>query len=94
MDFFKFSVYSWPSFVKVKARFGQVGDWVGLGLAKLLTKSAKSRTRLVKVRARTIMRFFFDYCQDPGPGPGPNLVLTWLGSLVPLLVKTGLGVDI
>ena len=54
-----------------------MGDWVGLGLAKLLTKSAKSRTRLVKVRARTIMRFFFDYCQDPGPGPGPNLVLTW-----------------
>ena len=22
----KYSVYSWPSFVKVKARFGQVGD--------------------------------------------------------------------
>ena len=24
----KYSVYSWPSFVKVKARFGQVGDQV------------------------------------------------------------------
>ena len=27
----KYSVYSWPNYVKVKARFGQVNDQVDIG---------------------------------------------------------------
>ena len=47
-----------PHFVKVKARFGQFGDEYGQGfihyMAKLVTRLARSKTRLVKARARSL----------------------------------------
>ena len=47
-----------PNFVKVRARFGQFGDEYGQGfihyMAKLVTRLARSKTRLVKGRARSL----------------------------------------
>ena len=48
----RYSVYSWPSFVKVKARLGQVCDLARFG--QVGDQIVRSRTRLVKARARSL----------------------------------------
>ena len=52
-----------PNFVKVRARFGQFGDEYGQGfihyMAKLVTRLARSKTRLVKARARSLTTFLY-----------------------------------
>ena len=54
----------------MKARFGQVSDYLGQprpGLAKLVTRLARSRTRFVKARARSLTNcicFMSSNCQE------------------------------